>query len=200
MPAVVKRNPLLVKFLLKVDKNGPIHPVAGQCWIWTAGKTGEYGQCSRSFGDRRAHRVMWTFYYGPIPAGLFVCHSCDNMLCVNPKHLFVGTQRDNMQDMAKKGRQVFQVSPEKAARGTKNGSRTQPHHLARGSKNGSCTKPECLARGEQHGRAKLTESVVAKARQLHKGGISYTKLAKMFGVVWPVMKRAVDQITWKHVK
>ena len=50
------------------------------------------------------HRYMWTQKYGPIPDGLMVCHKCDNPACMNTDHLFLGTARDNAQDMAKKGR------------------------------------------------------------------------------------------------
>ena len=52
----------------------------------------------------RAHRLMWEMTFGPIHAGLFVCHSCDTPGCVNPRHLFVGTALDNTHDMVRKGR------------------------------------------------------------------------------------------------
>jgi hypothetical protein len=52
----------------------------------------------------KAHRVAWTLANGPIPAGMHVLHTCDNPPCCNPGHLWLGTQADNMADMARKGR------------------------------------------------------------------------------------------------
>jgi hypothetical protein len=80
------------------------------CWLWLGGGSRRYGQISvsdPSAGARRrptAHRVSWELHRGPVPDGLYVCHKCDVTFCVNPAHLFVGTQTDNMRDCANKGR------------------------------------------------------------------------------------------------
>lgn len=79
------------------------------CWIWL-GAVSKWGYgvvypCGRIGKQHRAHRLMYELHYGPIPKRLFVCHHCDNGLCVNPNHLFVGTHKDNMQDMVRKKRQ-----------------------------------------------------------------------------------------------
>lgn len=71
------------------------------CWSWRGGKTGAgYGE----FCKQLAHRFSYKLANGKIPYGKFVLHSCDNPACVNPKHLRVGTQRDNIRDASRKHR------------------------------------------------------------------------------------------------
>ena len=77
---------------------------AGQCWLWTAGTNGNYGQFRMPSCKLGAHRVAWATIHGQIPAGLEVLHTCDTPLCCNPAHLFLGTQPDNVKDMDVKGR------------------------------------------------------------------------------------------------
>lgn len=77
------------------------------CWNWIAAKhsTKKYGIVSfAGLGSQLAHRVAWMIYKDKDPKDLFVCHKCDNGLCVNPDHLFLGTATDNMRDMENKGR------------------------------------------------------------------------------------------------
>lgn len=77
------------------------------CWLWT-GRISCHGYGVVSVGRKRigTHRFAWALVNGDIPSGLFVCHTCDVRNCVNPSHLFLGTQRDNVQDMLRKGRGV----------------------------------------------------------------------------------------------
>lgn len=80
------------------------------CWIWRGAPSGKMGYGHISVGPRSdkmaigAHRFSWLLHRGAIPSGLSVLHKCDVPLCVNPAHLFVGTQGDNVRDMARKGR------------------------------------------------------------------------------------------------
>jgi len=89
------------RFWKKVDKSG-------DCWEWMAGKNKSgYGQFH--YGNLwGAHRFSWLLHNGAIAEGLFVCHVCDNKGCVNPAHLFLGTNQDNLQDASKKGRTARQ--------------------------------------------------------------------------------------------
>lgn len=76
------------------------------CLIWQGaiGSHGRYGICGAMGKGWLAHRLSYTIFVGEIPPNMNVCHTCDNGLCVNPEHLFLGTQRDNVHDMENKKR------------------------------------------------------------------------------------------------
>lgn len=104
------------RFWAKVNKADGIE----KCWEWIAYKdTKGYGHFHKAGrgGMAKAHRVSYEISVGPIPAGLLVCHKCDNPSCVNPWHLFLGTDKDNSDDKMKKGR-FKKVYPQ----GEKNGN------------------------------------------------------------------------------
>lgn len=108
-------RPLAERFWEKVDRDGPVsREELGRCWIWTAarnvhgyGKIGVPGSVIVG-----AHRVAWGLERGPIPAGLWVLHRCDNPPCVRIDHLFLGTALDNNRDSASKGRSAAHRHPE----------------------------------------------------------------------------------------
>lgn len=90
------------------------------CWNWRLSCTDSgYGQIRFHGPKQMAHRTAWEMTYGDIPAGLLVCHHCDNPRCCNPNHLFLGTAKDNAQDMVKKGRNAHNLP--KDNRGENNG-------------------------------------------------------------------------------
>lgn len=77
---------------------------ADGCWLWVGSQSGGYGTFRLDGKMRKAYRIAWELTNGPIPDGLFACHRCDNPLCVNPAHLFLGTAADNNRDRHAKGR------------------------------------------------------------------------------------------------
>ena len=98
--AIGRTKPLAERFWKKVKKTK-------DCWLWTGATTSwGYGTIGRgkTGTNAPAHRVSWELHHGPIPDGLCILHHCDNPSCVRPDHLFLGTLKDNTQDMLKKGR------------------------------------------------------------------------------------------------
>lgn len=95
------------RFWSKVNKNGPVvRPEIGACWIWTAYLDPDgYGRIGIGQRAAKSQRVAWVLAHGEIPVETpHVLHRCDNPPCVNPSHLFLGTQRDNMRDCRDKSR------------------------------------------------------------------------------------------------
>lgn len=99
-----KSRPVEERFLKLIDKNCFEHK---NCWCWTGGTySNGYGTFHFKGKQTGAHRVSWELTNGTIPKGFLILHKCDNRLCVNPNHLFLGSHKDNMQDCIKKRRFV----------------------------------------------------------------------------------------------
>lgn len=94
------RGHFMDKFWLQVDKGQP-----DECWLWRGEIWRGYGRFWLDRKRVRAHRYAYETAYGTkVPQGFYVLHSCDMPPCCNPSHLFVGTAKDNTQDMIRKGR------------------------------------------------------------------------------------------------
>ena len=160
------------------------------CWNWTGHiEYNGYGSMSIKHKNRSTHRISYEIHFGKIPDGLCVLHKCDNKKCVNPSHLFLGTQLDNVKDRDQKGH---------TAKGATHGSKTHPERVPRGDKNGMRTHPEKVRKGEQVNTVKLTEKQVLKIRKMYRTG-KYTQkqLAKIFNVNQTNISWIVTNRTWK---
>lgn len=107
LKAPYRRAPLAVRFAAYSFPE----PMSG-CWLWTAAvDSGGYGTIGFQGTTIKAHRASWLIHRGAVPDGAMVLHRCDMPCCVNPEHLFLGNQTDNMRDMVKKGRASLQRHP-----------------------------------------------------------------------------------------
>jgi hypothetical protein len=159
------------RFWPKVAKGGD-----KDCWTWLRGRTHDgYGIFKVGTTAIIASRVAWMIARGPVPDGLVVCHTCDNRLCVNVEHMFVGTRADNNNDRHAKGRS------------------------ARGESSGPKRHPETIARGVRKALAKLDDDKVRIMRAMRRNGVTVAEIARTFGVARSAASVAVNGKTWRHV-
>lgn len=176
----------IARFMTKVHRR-----TLNECWPWKAGTNlNGYGQMRVGFKKIGAHRLSWEIHNGSIPHGMHVLHCCDNRLCVNPSHLFLGTHADNMRDRVAKNR---------SARGERHGRYTHPERTARGNSHGRKVSPEKTARGEAHGRAQLKQTDILDIRSRYfAGNITQQSLADEYGVDRTTIGRIVTNKTWRN--
>lgn len=159
-------KPLTERFWKHVAKGS-------SCWFWT-GATGTdgYGRIRGEFPSKRnwiAHRLSFVIHYGAIPDGLNICHKCDNRLCVNPDHLFAGTQLENVHDMIVKGR----------------ANNLKPVGCQVGSRNNASKLSE--------------PSVLEIRKRYASGDVTQDALAKEYGVSRLTIHSVVKFKNWKHL-
>lgn len=113
-----------------------------ECWEWQLTIVRGYGRWRIRGEGLAAHRLAWTLTNGEITDGLYVCHHCDNRRCVNPSHLFLGTARDDTQDMIRKGRKATPMADKTHC---KNGHEFTPENTHHGRGQRSCRACHRLA-------------------------------------------------------
>ena len=144
------------------------------CWEWVGARNlSGYGHLWIAGGNISAHRISWLLHYGSIPSGMLICHHCDNPGCVNPQHLFLGTQKENLADRERKGR-------------TPKGDRSSRRlHLDR------------YPTGERHYKAKFSIDEVLSIKQAVANGSCQRKLARQYEVHKDTIWRVVHGITYQ---
>lgn len=138
----IRINPTNREYVQKFVSLMNVTPDKNKCWEWTgAGRVRNYGGMRFKRKTWLAHRLCLLFS-GRDPRGKCACHHCDNPKCVNPSHLFIGTMKDNSQDMIKKGR----------------------HNASRGEDNGCCTTPlsTVLAIRKEYVKGVITQKQLAE--------------------------------------
>ena len=144
-------------FASKVLKRGH-----DECWEWLGGKCREgYGRFRLNGCKVQAHRYSWTLFFGEIPDGELVLHKCNNPSCVNPYHLYLGSQKDNMRDMVNAGRW--------------SGGRPPNIHTPH----------------TNHSRRKFRLEHVEKMQELLSEGKIQSEVAKEFGITQSAVSRLV---------
>lgn len=144
-------------------------PMSG-CWLWIGAEQGSYGY-GRIKVDGNvipAHKYSYQRFVGQVPDGMLVCHRCDNPACVNPYHLFIGTNQDNSDDKVRKNRQAKGVKLAKA-------------------------QYENRPRGERNGNSKLSYEQVNNILSID---MPQRKLAKMFGVSQALISKIKRKEMW----
>lgn len=178
----MKRVSALERFEMKFVKGSE-----AECWSWLAAKTPKgYGKLMVDTETKVfevAHRFSYKQYVGEIPEGFVVRHKCDNPSCVNPYHLELGTDKDNVHDCIKRGR--FNAYGKR-----KKGS----------DKTALLIK---MSRGENNSGSKLTDEQVEEIRQLRKGGMTVEYIAEKFNVsssyVSKICRHAARNLATNHV-
>lgn len=197
------------------------------CWVWTASrhKFG-YGWFRLGGKLRTAHTVAFEDFHGPIPAGMEVCHHCDNPPCCRPDHCFIGTQADNMADMWNKLRGA-RGSTNGQAKLTEsdipmivelyNGGLTQVEigrrygvdyytigKILRGLDWKHVPRAETMemdnqVRGSRSHLAVLNEADIPRIRQLRKEGLLLRQIAEQYGITETTVSNIATGRTWKHL-
>jgi len=199
-------------------KNVKIDDLLG-CWLWTGAKINSgYGTVKIDGKRYLVHRYSWELAKGEIPDEMYICHTCDVKLCVQPDHLFLGNQKDNMSDASAKGRlpkgeqhYISKLTPAillECGKLVKQGV-TYRELAQKYGASPSAINNALLGRSWKHlefkgytkarKHAKLTEDEVRRIRKIRKTGLSYKKIGNIFGVNHGTIFHIIKRNTWKEV-
>lgn len=163
------------------------------CWLWNKAMfSNGYPSVQIDGCSRRGNRVMLEHKLDrKIKKGYWSLHTCDEKGCLNPDHLYEGTQAQNVYDS--KDRNRFR-------RGDQHPSRIHPDRWSRGDNHYSRTHPEKLARGEKHGCAKLNPPKIRTIRKLWARGWTTRKLSNRYKVSRRTICRIIYENAWGQVQ
>jgi len=154
------------------------------CWIWQGAQTNcGYGKIGHEKNHFSTHRFSYEIFNGKIPIGKIICHSCDNKLCCNPEHLWIGTQKENIQDAKRKGKLPKQF-------GRKHSEETLKKLKFR-------KRPD--RRGEKHHLRKLKNNDVFEIRKLLNTGITQKEIGIRYGIHQSVISYIKNGKYWSHI-
>jgi hypothetical protein len=142
------------------------------CWEWTAGLRNGYGNFSYKGKDKYAHRISYMLFKNEAPDNKYVCHHCDNPKCVNPDHLFLGTQKDNMRDSNIKKRDKWSAE----------------------------TRRKVMPDGTYHNQKFKPDEIRYIRSEYQKDGVTLKKLANEFNTDKKAISRIVNYKTYKYIK
>lgn len=165
---IVNVSCMISKFISKI---GSINDNGCMEWLGWKNKFG-YGKFSVGSKYIFAHRYSYEYYIGAITDDMCVCHTCDNPSCVNPAHLWLGTNTDNRQDMVNKNRQPYKKG----------------------------VAPKIDNKGSKHVFAKLNENKVRDIKVRLSQGVKGTVLAREYNVVYQTIYEIKNGKNWKHVQ
>lgn len=183
-----KPQPVEPRFWAQVDKRGP-----QDCWLWKGARYPVgYGKICVLGKSRGAHRVaLWLAGGIELESELYVLHSCDNRLCVNPAHLRAGTASENTVDGYLRCRMVSQIDPSRIVRGDNHPARMRADLRKRISER---------QLGEKSHLAKLTESDVRRIFEMRASRMTQQQIAAHFAIGREQVGNILRRKAWKHLE